>query len=235
MKSSRFALLMGAMVALLFILVSLSSCDKMGYYLPTKHPYPVKDTVKPVPPSKPISLLAGSSTFTRWTNAQSFFPNDSIINRGFGGSIIKEVTAKVKSYRDECIPNTIVIYSGTNNAFNGKSSAEMFVDFKLLHAEFVKYNPGCKILNMGLTISPRSCKEINPKTNLPIRTTIENYNRLVKEWIATQPNSQHIEMAYLFLNKDKMPAPEWFTSDSLHQVNAAYSIWATEIKKGLAK
>jgi hypothetical protein len=36
--------------------------------------------------SKDAILFIGSSTFTKWTDVTDYFPDKTIINRGFGGS-----------------------------------------------------------------------------------------------------------------------------------------------------
>ncbi|MBA1993900.1 G-D-S-L family lipolytic protein, partial [Escherichia coli] len=43
-----------------------------------------KDSAQ-MPPQKSI-LFVGSSSFTKWTDVQDYFPGYPIINRGFGGS-----------------------------------------------------------------------------------------------------------------------------------------------------
>ena len=42
------------------------------------------------PPSHAI-LFVGSSSFTKWTDVQNYFPGYTIINRGFGGSTLADV------------------------------------------------------------------------------------------------------------------------------------------------
>ena len=48
-----------------------------------------KDSVS-FPPKNAI-LFVGSSSFTRWTDVQQYFPSHTIINRGFGGSTLVDV------------------------------------------------------------------------------------------------------------------------------------------------
>ena len=39
-------------------------------------------------PPKNAILFIGSSSFTKWTDVQNYFPDYAIINRGFGGSTL---------------------------------------------------------------------------------------------------------------------------------------------------
>ena len=61
------------------------------------------------PPAKAI-LLIDSSSFTKWTDVQDYFPGYTILNRGFGGSTLQDVIR----YADDIIfkynPKQIVIY-----------------------------------------------------------------------------------------------------------------------------
>ena len=43
-----------------------------------------------MPPQHAI-LFVGSSSFTKWTDVQNYFPGYTIINRGFGGSSLPDV------------------------------------------------------------------------------------------------------------------------------------------------
>src|SRR5688572_1565583 len=60
-------------------------------------------------------LFAGSSSFTMWRDVQDYFPQYSIINRGFGGSSITDLIR----YADDIIlpypPKQVVIYCGEND------------------------------------------------------------------------------------------------------------------------
>jgi len=42
-------------------------------------------------PAKHSILFVGSSSFTKWTDVQDYFPGYPIINRGFGGSSLPDV------------------------------------------------------------------------------------------------------------------------------------------------
>ena len=61
-------------------------------------------------PGKQQILFVGSSSFTKWTDIQDYFPSYPIINRGFGGSSLPDVI----HYADDIIfpyqPKQIIIY-----------------------------------------------------------------------------------------------------------------------------
>jgi hypothetical protein len=71
------------------------------------------DSVSP-PPQNAI-LFVGSSSFTKWTDVQSYFPNYTIINRGFGGSSLPDVIRYANDIIIPYHPKEIVIYCGEND------------------------------------------------------------------------------------------------------------------------
>src|SRR2546423_1259064 len=55
-------------------------------------------------------LFVGSSSFHLWTDVQSYFPNYTIINRGFGGSSLTDVIRYAEDIVFPYHPKEIVIY-----------------------------------------------------------------------------------------------------------------------------
>ena len=61
-------------------------------------------------PAKGQILLVGSSSFTKWTDAQSYFPEHPLINRGFGGSSLPDMIRYVNDVVIAYAPKQIIIY-----------------------------------------------------------------------------------------------------------------------------
>src|SRR6478609_363182 len=87
-----------------------------------------------MPPQHAI-LFVGSSSFTKWTDVQNYFPDYPIINRGFGGSSLPDLVR----YADDIIfpyhPKEIVIYCGDNDLATSDtvSAQTVFERFKTLY------------------------------------------------------------------------------------------------------
>src|SRR4029079_19167114 len=67
-----------------------------------------QDSIKP--PQKHAILFVGSSSFTKWTDVQTYFPGYTIINRGFGGSTLTDVMRYANDIIFPYDPKEIVIY-----------------------------------------------------------------------------------------------------------------------------
>ena len=86
-------------------------------------------------PPKNAILFIGSSSFTKWTDVQDYFPGYTIINRGFGGSTLLDQIRYANDIIFPYEPKQIVIYCGENDlASSDTVTAEMVVDrFKQLY------------------------------------------------------------------------------------------------------
>src|ERR1700751_4729631 len=95
-----------------------------------------QDSINP-PPQHAI-LFVGSSSFTKWTDVQAYFPGYTIINRGFGGSGLNDAI----EYESDIIvpyhPKHIVIYSGENDVAAGASADEAYQRFTTLFTKIRK-------------------------------------------------------------------------------------------------
>src|SRR5919112_4832364 len=72
-----------------------------------------QDTIS-FPPRNAI-LFIGSSSFTKWLDVQSYFPNYKIINRGFGGSTLPDVIRYANDIIIPYHPKQVIIYCGDND------------------------------------------------------------------------------------------------------------------------
>src|SRR3954471_14539458 len=63
-------------------------------------------------PPKNAILLVGSSSFTKWQDVQSYFPGYTIINRGFGGSVLPDVIRYANDIIIPYRPKQVIVYCG---------------------------------------------------------------------------------------------------------------------------
>jgi lysophospholipase L1-like esterase len=84
------------------------------------------------PPRNAI-LFVGSSSFTMWKDVQKYFPQFTIVNRGFGGSSLSDVSRYAEDIIFPYQPKQIVIYCGEND-IAGDSS----VTGKMVYQRFVQ-------------------------------------------------------------------------------------------------
>ncbi len=179
-------------------------------------------------PPKHAILFVGSSSFTKWTDVQSYFPDYTIINRGFGGSSLPDVI----HYADEIIfpyqPKQIVIYCGENDlaASDTVSAQLVFNRFKQLFQLIRKKLPRVPIDYISMKPSPSREK---------LMKKFGEGNLMIKRYLNKKKNSSFIDVYHKMLNEDGTPIKEIFIEDNLHMNAAGYKIWQKMIEPYLLK
>ena len=185
-----------------------------------------EDSLKP-PPQHAI-LFVGSSSFRKWTDVQAYFPNFTIINRGFGGSTLPDV---IRYANDIIFPynaKQVIIYCGENDfAADDNTTAQIvFERFKTLY----------KIIRSKMKEVPVAFVSIKPS---PSRRKYWNKmieaNKEIKAYITTQQHASFIDVWPLMMNESHQPKPEIFLDDSLHMNAKGYAIWQKVMQPYLIK
>ena len=112
-------------------------------------------------PPKNAILFVGSSSIRKWEDVQSYFPDETVINRGFGGS---ELTDAIRYANDIIIPyhpREIVIYSGENDLAYSDTITPVIVlkRFETLIQYYSFINAGgahCLYLNKAKSIKSKN-------------------------------------------------------------------------------
>jgi lysophospholipase L1-like esterase len=178
-------------------------------------------------PPKNAILLIGSSSFTKWTDVQDYFPGYTIINRGFGGSTLLDEIRYVNDIVFPYQPKQIIIYCGENDlASSDTVTASMVVDrFKQLF-QMIRDKTEAPIAYISMKPSP-SRRHLFPK--------MREGNQLIKDFLATQKNTAFIDVHQKMLDITGEPLPEIFLDDSLHMNTKGYAIWKKEMEPYLQK
>jgi lysophospholipase L1-like esterase len=178
-------------------------------------------------PPKNAILLIGSSSFTKWTDVQDYFPGYTIINRGFGGSTLLDEIRYVNDIVFPYQPKQIIIYCGENDlASSDTVTASMVLDrFKQLF-QMMRDKSEAPIAYISMKPSP-SRRHLFPK--------MREGNQLIKDFLATQKNTAFIDVHQKMLDLTGEPLPEIFLDDSLHMNAKGYAIWKKEMEPYMQK
>jgi lysophospholipase L1-like esterase len=163
-------------------------------------------------------LFVGSSSFTKWTDVQDYFPGYPILNRGFGGSSLPDLIR----YADEVIypykPKQIVIYCGENDiAASDTVTAQLVLQrFKQLFG-MIRANLG-KIPVAFISIKPSPSR-------WKFEPVIVEANKLIKTFLKKQSKTKFINVHKAMLNPDGSVMEDIFIADQLHMNAKGYKIW----------
>ncbi|BAV04331.1 GDSL-type esterase/lipase family protein [Filimonas lacunae] len=173
-------------------------------------------------------LFVGSSSFTKWTDMQTWFPNYTVINRGFGGSSLPDVIR----YADDIIfpyqPKQIIVYCGDNDlaASDTVSAATVANRFIQLFQLIRNRMPAVEVDYVSIKPSPSRAK-LMPK--------MVEANVLIKAFLRKQTHAGFIDVFTPMLNKKGQPREELFVEDRLHMNATGYKIWQQAIQPYLIK
>jgi lysophospholipase L1-like esterase len=178
------------------------------------------------PPPKDAIVFVGSSSFAMWTDVQKYFPGYNVINRGFGGSTLKDAI----EYEDDIIapyhPKQVVIYSGENDIAANVKADEVVNRFTKLFKMIRRDLPEANVVYISIKPSP------SRRAYIPVMV---NANAMIKKFLAGQKNTTFVDVYSKMLDASGEPRPELFRSDSLHMKKAGYQIWKEELTPVLLK
>ncbi|MEZ4809199.1 MAG: GDSL-type esterase/lipase family protein [Allomuricauda sp.] len=171
--------------------------------------------------SKETIVFTGSSSIRMWADLQDRFPNEQILNTGFGGSQASDL----EHYLDELIlkynPVKVFIYEGDNDlSFKKRPKAivETFVDI----LEYLRdKKPALEIIL------------ISPKPSISRWHMKRRYMRLNKKLskLASAMTGVHFADVWtIMLNKRKLKK-DLFIEDGLHMNTKGYDLWSAVLKK----
>jgi lysophospholipase L1-like esterase len=185
-----------------------------------------KDSAQ-MPPTNAI-LFVGSSSFARWQDVGNYFPEYTIINRGFGGSILTDVIRYTYDIILPYQPKQVVIYCGENDlaSVDSISSVEAYNRLKTLFGMIRTNLPKTNIAFISMKPSPSRAN---------VQYKMKEANKLIKTFISAQINASFIDIYDAMLDNKGQMREELYVSDRLHMKPAGYAIWKKAITPFLLK
>lgn len=211
---------------LLFFLfaISISSCIHRNPFRNDIKAFLEHDKV--AAPAKNGILFIGSSSFTLWTSLETDFPGYPIINRGFGGSTIPDLSYSVNDIVIPYQPKQIFIYAGENDLSTpeNKSATEVFERYKKLYQEIRAGLPNAEVVFVSIKPCP---------SRWNLEPVIIEANQKIEAYIKTEPKSIYLDVHHAMLLNDTTLNTELFQEDKLHMNEKGYDIWRKIIQPRL--
>jgi lysophospholipase L1-like esterase len=164
-------------------------------------------------PPQGALLLAGDSQFYRWKTVNEDLAGYTVINRG----IDSFETSDLVYFADRLVlpykARMIILHIGGNDVHTGKSAQRMLDDFKALVAKIRAVQPTVPIAFSSLTPGPGRWEEADRR---------KEANKLIKDYIATQPNLMFIDLWDAMLTADGKPRENLWVADRVHPNHAGY-------------
>lgn len=179
-------------------------------------------------PPKNAILLIGSSSFTNWKDVPKYFPEHTIINRGFGGSSLPHMIMYAEDIIFKYNPKQIIIYCGENDLTGGPTiTADTILNrVKKLHQLIRSKYKKVPIAYISMKPSPSREKYLE---------TMQKSNALIKTFMEQQKRSSYIDVYSSMLDANGKVLTHIFLSDKLHMNAEGYKIWQGVIAPYLVK
>ncbi|HCO26030.1 GDSL-type esterase/lipase family protein [Gimesia maris] len=166
------------------------------------------------------NLFVGSSSIRMW-DLDKYFPEQHVLNRGFGGSEIVDSTHFADRIIIKHEPEVIFLYAGDNDLARKKTAEEVAKDFKKFVAKVHKSLPETRIVFIAIKPSLSRWK---------LADTIQQANKLIAAQCAKNDLLEFADVWEPMLGEDGKPRPELFKSDGLHMEHPGYLIWKKAVQ-----
>ena len=169
------------------------------------------------PPPVGGILFIGSSSIRLWTSLAADFPGQPVVNRGFGGSQIREVTAFAPRIVLPYKPRLVVFYCGSNDIASGeRDAAGVLEDYRAFVRTVHAALPDARVLFVSIAPNP---------ARWHLRAPFRRANALVEAYTTTDPRLGYVDVWAHMVDRAGRPRPELFVDDRLHMNAKGYAIW----------
>jgi lysophospholipase L1-like esterase len=183
------------------------------------------------PPPQDAILFTGSSTIRFWKTLAQDFPDQKVINRGFGGCQIADCTYFVDRIVFPYKPRLIILRAGGNDIAAGKSPEQVAADFKTFVEKVRSKMPKVRIAYMTINATPARWSNVERE---------KKANELIKDYIARGEKLDYIDTfdakrGDAIMGSDGKPRKELFTADRLHFNAKGYKILTATVQEYLKR
>ncbi|WP_312318349.1 SGNH/GDSL hydrolase family protein [Stenotrophomonas sp.] len=174
------------------------------------------------PPPKGGIVFVGSSSIRFWDTLAADFPGQKVINRGFGGSEVRDSTYYADRVVVPYAPCKVFFYAGDNDLNSGRSPQQVRDDTVAFVNRVHRDLPQTTVEIISIKPSPS-------RANL--LPAVQEANALVKAALAGVPRTGFNDIYTPMLGADGQPKASLFREDMLHMKPEGYAIW----RKALAQ
>ncbi|WP_152049813.1 SGNH/GDSL hydrolase family protein [Tautonia marina] len=171
------------------------------------------------PPEPGAILFLGSSSIKLW-DLDAWFPEQGLVNRGFGGSQLSDVIHYADRLVTPVRPRRVFVYAGDNDIAAGKSPERVRNDFLTLADRIRSRSPDASVV--FLSIKPSLAR----KNDWP---SMQQANTLIQEACDTVDHLHYLDVASPMLTDHGAMNPELYVADGLHLSHKGYAIWANAV------
>lgn len=161
-------------------------------------------------------VFTGSSSIRLWRTLAEDFPGVAVVNRGFGGSQLRDVVHYADRVALAYPARMIAVYAGDNDIDAGRTPQQVLSDFRALLTRIRLDRPKVPIVYLSIKPSPLRASQLG---------TQREANALVRAEAAKWRRVRFVDVATPMLDANGQPREDLFIADRLHMSPAGYEVW----------
>lgn len=170
-------------------------------------------------PAEGAVLGVGSSSMRYWATDGLFdahFSPLTVINRGFGGSVMNDVAYFLEETVLRYQPRAVLLYEGDNDVSRGIPLRSILASLELIIERIHTQDASIRIYL--LSVKPSLAR-------WPLWPLIQSVNHAFEQRAMVDSRITFIDVGRNMLNAEGEPKPEIFVGDGLHLNAAGYALW----------
>jgi lysophospholipase L1-like esterase len=165
------------------------------------------------------TLFTGSSTIRMWKSLETSFPNQNILNTGFGGSKASDLKTHLFPLVIRLEPSRVFIYEGDNDVWADVPVAEIMTSLDEIVNRLQLIDPTMEVYLIEAKPSPSRWEKM---------ANYQIFNLKLKEYCLAKQGVEFVPTWEALTDSTGNPRPELYLQDQLHLNEQGYEIW-TEI------
>ena len=162
------------------------------------------------------TLFTGSSTIRMWKSLQESFPQESILNTGFGGSKASDLETHLFPLVIKFEPSRVFIYEGDNDVWEDIPVANILTSLDNIVNRLQLIDPNIEIFLIGAKPSPSRWEK---------KQSYTIFNQMLREYGLANEGVEYIDTWQALTDSAGNCRPELYIQDQLHLNEKGYEIW----------
>jgi lysophospholipase L1-like esterase len=175
-----------------------------------------EDLDRRFPPPKGEIVFIGSSSIRLW-DVRTWFPDLTIINRGFGGSDLADAVRHAERVVVPYEPRLVVVYAGDNDIAGGWLSEQVVVEAERFVSRVRAKLPDVRIVFIGIKPSPLRWRQVD---------RMRQANAMLRSFAERDDRVAYVDVDGPMMGWDERPRAELFVEDGLHLSVEGYRLWS---------
>jgi lysophospholipase L1-like esterase len=170
-------------------------------------------------------VFVGSSSIRLWASLRQQFAGWPVVQRGFGGSQMRDCAQRVERLVAPYQPRLVILYAGDNDLEAGRTPQQVLADFQ-------SFVDGARRRQPGLPIAFISIKPSPARSRLMGR--VREANRLIRDYAQRTEGLRFVDVYSRMVDAEGRPRAELFSPDELHMNADGYALWKSAIEQSVS-